>query len=646
MTPSAQQAVASANSGVGLAAVGLMLVVLTVGWAGFVYFLRRSRNETRRTTPSPRSQAPAEASSASAKTADTATDTTALHRPTADEEQVVAPRVVPLGQASATRVVTASLAPEPVAMPVREPDETPAQMPDLEQAPGEAPALDEAAILVEAEAEAGSETEAVSESESQSEAEAEPEDQAEAEPEGQAETEGEVEPEPEPEADSESRAQAEVEPEADSESGAPAQAESEPEAQAEAESELEGQAETEPEDQAGSIPQPTGAEGVIEILLPESEDTTVRPAPEPTASGASDSASDSTSPAPAPAAGGSAPLPHPAAARRKRRSVAVAGVVAVPVLVAIPVIAGLSTGGNKSAQTALDHPAANVSSATAGVGAPSYGAFGPATGGPTDIVLPSSSSHGSQPKPTSGTGTATSGGPSPTSGSGSGGNSDHGPTSAPTSGRQQPSSRQPTSGAGHSVPPPQPSSTNMPPPPPVTSSTAQGPSYYGMSGIGCPADSSRGVSTVGSGSASGWGTETSGGWNQAGCNGRFSTMPMNGSGTKFDSVNSVTWWFHTGPVVSGSCTVSVYVPDDGTPKHSAGAPALYQVFSGSNNQTNVGSFTVQQPSYRGKWTAYSQQWFPTSDGSIAVRLTDQGIDWGSGAGDQLGAASVQVTCRG
>ncbi|MBS2546817.1 hypothetical protein KGQ19_08040 [Catenulispora sp. NL8] len=621
MTPSAQQAVASANSSVGLAAVGLMLVVLTVGWAGFVYFLRRSRNETRRTTASPRPAAPTEASSASAKPADTA-DTIALHRPTADEEQVVAPRVVPLGQASPTRGVTASLSQTPTPMPV--------PVPDLEQTPNEAPVPDEAPILAEAGAEPGSEAEA--------EPEAEPEPEPEAEPRSEAEAEPEAEAEFEPAAAAEPGSEAEIEPEAT--------VEPESESESESESATEPEAAAESEGQTDTVPQPVAAANLIEILLPESEDTAARPAPEPEPEPTPSGASASASPAPAPTAGGPASAPHPPAARRKRRSVAVAGVVAVPVLVAIPVIAGLSTSGNKSAQTALDHPAANVSSSAPGVGAPSYGAFGPATDGPTDIVLPSSSSQGSRPKPTTGTGSATSGIPSPTSGSASGGNLNLGPTSAPTSGRQQPSSRQPTSVPGHSVPPTQPSSVGMPPPPPVTTSTTQGPTYYGMSGIGCPADSSHGVSTIGSGSASGWSTEASGGWNQAGCNGRFSTMPMNGSGTKYDSVNSVTWWFHTGPVVSGSCTVSVYVPNDGTPKHSAGSPALYQVFSGANNQTNVGSFTVQQPSYRGQWTSYSQQWFPTSDGTIGVRLTDEGIDWGSGAGDQLGAASVQVTCRG
>lgn len=140
----------------------------------------------------------------------------------------------------------------------------------------------------------------------------------------------------------------------------------------------------------------------------------------------------------------------------------------------------------------------------------------------------------------------------------------------------------------------------------------------------------------------GWHTR-SGGWSGDGCGGRFSTVPMSGDASKDDPKAYTVWEFSTGRVQSGSCTLSVYVPNSGDPKDVAGSPAHYRVASGNGD---LGGFIVDQESNRGRWV--SAGGFSLSNGMFAVKMLNRGIDWSSRGPtyEHLAAGQVKVSCQG
>ncbi|MBD0693998.1 hypothetical protein [Streptomyces sp. CBMA123] len=135
----------------------------------------------------------------------------------------------------------------------------------------------------------------------------------------------------------------------------------------------------------------------------------------------------------------------------------------------------------------------------------------------------------------------------------------------------------------------------------------------------------------------GW-RNNSGGYTGDGCAGGFASMPMSGASGKDDSSNSVVWTFNTGSLTTGSCRLSVYVPN-GDLKAVGGAPTYYTV----QNQ----SFLVNQVSYRGQWVSAGT--FPLSGGRIAVVMHSRGQDW---VGDSVktyahhAASAVKADCTG
>ncbi|WP_406136922.1 hypothetical protein [Streptomyces sp. NBC_01089] len=141
----------------------------------------------------------------------------------------------------------------------------------------------------------------------------------------------------------------------------------------------------------------------------------------------------------------------------------------------------------------------------------------------------------------------------------------------------------------------------------------------------------------------GW-TTHDGSYASGGCTGRYRSMPMSGSSSK-DSDNSVIWVFHTGKVTSGSCKVSVYIPDDGVVRHVGGQPSYYTVHDGTTgNDTQLGSFRITQVSHRGQWVGAST--YKISKGLLTVKLHDRGDDWSSSSRDNAhhAVSSVRVEC--
>ncbi|MDI6104663.1 hypothetical protein QLQ12_39335 [Actinoplanes sp. NEAU-A12] len=148
-----------------------------------------------------------------------------------------------------------------------------------------------------------------------------------------------------------------------------------------------------------------------------------------------------------------------------------------------------------------------------------------------------------------------------------------------------------------------------------------------------------------SGQASDWYHSSSGGWTGDGCGGRVVSVPMSGSLTKDDRDNVIVWWFRTGPVRTGNCVLSVYVPDTGNPKDAAGKPAHYLVRADDDIDAGViAEFDVDQSANQGRWVDAGR--YGITSGEISVQMVTRGIDWGSGReDDHLGVSALRADCR-
>ena len=110
-------------------------------------------------------------------------------------------------------------------------------------------------------------------------------------------------------------------------------------------------------------------------------------------------------------------------------------------------------------------------------------------------------------------------------------------------------------------------------------------------------------------------------------------MPSSGS-TTYETEDYIVWWFETSPVVTGTCVVDVYIPNEA---HAAGKPALYKILGGRTSSTVITSFTIDQTATRGSWVRAKT--VAITGGGISVHLTNRG-----GPGVFLAAAQVRVTC--
>ncbi|MFF7455483.1 hypothetical protein [Kitasatospora sp. NPDC008115] len=204
---------------------------------------------------------------------------------------------------------------------------------------------------------------------------------------------------------------------------------------------------------------------------------------------------------------------------------------------------------------------------------------------------------------------------------------------------QQPAPQQPAP----QQPAPQPTTQQPAPPPPAAAKAT----YSAIGGSNCSTSSvayaQHGWWEQGS---TGWTTNSAGGFSGSGCNGKYVSMPMSGSATKDDGSNSVVWTFSTAPVTAGSCTISVYVPNNSDLKAVGGAPAYYTVQNTSTpGSGTIGDFSVNQTNKRGQWVSAGQP-FPVSGGKIAVMLHSRGLDWAGTATEKahIAASAVRADC--
>ncbi|MFF0486593.1 hypothetical protein [Streptomyces sp. NPDC004435] len=263
---------------------------------------------------------------------------------------------------------------------------------------------------------------------------------------------------------------------------------------------------------------------------------------------------------------------------------------------------GTTSAPGKTSPVAGKAPlATSVAGVGAGVGA------GPAptsSEAPTDSRAPASAgAPGSSRAPVSSRAPGAGQSPRPTSAAGGG----PAPTTAPAAPRE-------------TTAPPRKPATQAPPPPPAKER------YSALAGPNC---AGGGASFTYSGwytdGKEGWKKYGSGGHTGDGCDGSFLSLPMSGKAGS-DAGNALRWTFRTGSVTSGTCQVSVHIPNNGDIKAVGGKPAYYTVHAGATGSDPIlRSFNVDQPSRRGQWVSAGD--VRVTGGVLTVKLHDRGLDW-------------------
>ncbi len=177
-----------------------------------------------------------------------------------------------------------------------------------------------------------------------------------------------------------------------------------------------------------------------------------------------------------------------------------------------------------------------------------------------------------------------------------------------------------------------------PPAPPAAAKTV---SYEGTAGKGCGGGTGfTGVGAYSDGKA-GWVNHGNGG-----CGTSFASIPMSGDANKDDPSAYGLWTFNTGPVTTGTCTVSVFIPN-GDLTAVGGSPSVYRVYDrfAVEKGTPVGTFQVDQVANRGRWVSVGT--FRINGAKLAVQLLNRGRDW-SGSNKTYAhhaAAAVKAKCQ-
>ncbi len=123
------------------------------------------------------------------------------------------------------------------------------------------------------------------------------------------------------------------------------------------------------------------------------------------------------------------------------------------------------------------------------------------------------------------------------------------------------------------------------------------------------------------------------------CGSTFVSIPMSGDARRDDTSAYAQWTF----AVSGSCEVSVFVPNGGL-EEVGGNPTVYYVFDRNGvSGTPMASFAIKQVDKRGQWVRAGK--FRAS-GNLTVQLLTRGQDWnGSGPTHAHHAASaIKADC--
>ncbi|MFD9335099.1 hypothetical protein ACFWBF_11940 [Streptomyces sp. NPDC060028] len=415
-----------------------------------------------------------------------------------------------------------------------------------------------------------------------------------------------------------------------------------------AEPEAEAEAEAEPEAPAAPIVLPVlpdpAAPGAQAGTEPEAE---TRPEAETEASEASSPVLGefvATATAPESAAGGAS---TGQGVGRIPKPVVAAALVGGLVLVGLPLVLSQLGGGGPAhgpdapPPAGMNRPAGGPEGFVPGfddrgnpvppqglqAGAPSPGQNDPNSAGGTQGGLPNAENAAGAGQG----GTSAQGGPGSPGGAGSNGSGGSGGSGSGTSGG---AGNGASGGGGDGRPP------AADPAPPAAAKT-----YQAVAGAGCQG-SGTGYSQNGwfDDGQAGWKTYGSGGWNGDGCKGSFTAIPMSGAAGK-DNGNYALWTFRTGPVSSGRCKVSVYVPNSKDIKAVGGNPAYYTVQNSlSPGSGTIDSFTINQHSNYGSWVNGGT--YDVRNGQLAVKLHDRGQDWVGNTETYAhnAASAVRVSC--
>ncbi|GGN09544.1 hypothetical protein GCM10011609_56620 [Lentzea pudingi] len=172
---------------------------------------------------------------------------------------------------------------------------------------------------------------------------------------------------------------------------------------------------------------------------------------------------------------------------------------------------------------------------------------------------------------------------------------------------------------------------NAAPPPAGDTARAPGGAKSFMTGPGC-----GGFTSVGSyrDGKKGWVDHGDGK-----CGSTFVSIPMSGDARRDDNSAYGMWTF----AVTGSCDVSVHVPNGGT-EEVGGNPTVYYVFDRNGvGGTPMASFAIKQVDKRGQWVSAGK--FKAS-GNLTIQLVTRGQDWNNSGPTYAhhAASAVKADC--
>ncbi|MDX3661187.1 hypothetical protein PV646_28115 [Streptomyces sp. ID05-26A] len=178
-----------------------------------------------------------------------------------------------------------------------------------------------------------------------------------------------------------------------------------------------------------------------------------------------------------------------------------------------------------------------------------------------------------------------------------------------------------------------PSTTQNAAPPPPAGDTARapggaksfttGPGCGGFTSVGSYRDGKKGWVDHGDGK----------------CGSTFVSIPMSGDARRDDNSAYGMWTF----AVTGSCDVSVHVPNGGT-EEVGGNPTVYYVFDRNGvGGTPMASFAIKQVDKRGQWVSAGK--FKAS-GNLTIQLVTRGQDWNNSGPTYAhhAASAVKADC--
>ncbi|MFF9478630.1 hypothetical protein [Streptomyces sp. NPDC014733] len=175
------------------------------------------------------------------------------------------------------------------------------------------------------------------------------------------------------------------------------------------------------------------------------------------------------------------------------------------------------------------------------------------------------------------------------------------------------------------------------------------PAFTALAGYGCPSSRTAGFWMKDPNfnlKREGWVKSGTGGYNGSGCTGRYVSLPMSGSSTKYDPSQYVLWKFDYTAKFKGAatCRLAVFIPNNPKILYVGGHPARYAVYDADRSGgTPAAAFAVDQVNSRGKWL--SQGPFKVRSGHVTLRMFNTGVD--HTAATQYAhdvAAPVQLSC--